>query len=199
MYSIFIIIFYITTRVLLNSIWDQFPIYLSYIYEIILVALSYWVYKNEEIKPWTKGRYKEYLYQMLPWLPLGFILHLLAKISGITIPFDITHLTTTLLLLIVAPVLEELIFRYMLWIAVEKFIKKPEWQIWISAIFFSLGHVIIMMTIPMEFRAFVLYQAAYVLVLSIGASYLRMKSKGMLAPITVHFLFNLGFYLVRFV
>jgi len=199
MYSIFIIFFYLTTRILLNSIWDQLPIYLSYVYEIILVAISYWMYKNEEVKPWSTGQIKEYATQLIPWLPLGFVVHWLAKISGITIPFDITHPTTVFLLLIVAPVLEELIFRYMLWSAVEKFVKKAEWQIWISAIFFSLGHVIIMMTLPTEFRAFVLYQAAYVVALSIGAAYLRIKTKGMIAPIALHFLFNFGFYLARFI
>lgn len=199
MYSIFIIFFYLTTRVLLNSIWDQFPEYFVYIYELILVAISCWVYKNEEVKPWSTGYIKNYFIQLIPWLPLGFIVHWLAKVSNVSFPFDVTHPKTIFLLLVLAPVLEELIFRYMLWIAIEKFIKKTEWQIWISALFFSLGHVVIMLILPTEFRAFVLYQAAYVVALSIGASYLRIKTKGMIAPIAVHFLFNLGFYLARYI
>jgi membrane protease YdiL (CAAX protease family) len=98
-------------------------------------------------------------------------------------------------LLLVAPILEELIFRFALWEAVSDFIKNEELQVWISSLFFSLGHLVAMYMLSPDFRPFVLYQSMYVIILGFGVSQMRIKTGGVLGSILIHFLFNLGFYL----
>jgi membrane protease YdiL (CAAX protease family) len=126
---------------------------------------------------------------------MGFGVYRLANFSGISIPFDFKSLELVFMLLVIAPVLEELIFRFALWELVDDLIQNKEIQIWISAILFSVGHLVTIFMISPDFRPFVLYQAIYVIILSIGASKMRQESKGIIGSILVHFLFNFGFYL----
>jgi membrane protease YdiL (CAAX protease family) len=131
----------------------------------------------------------------VPWPLMGFGVYRLANFSGISIPFDFKSLELVFMLLLIAPILEELIFRFALWELVDDLIQNKEIQIWISAILFSVGHLITIFMISPDFRPFVLYQAMYVIILSIGAAKMRQESKGIIGSILVHFFFNFGFYL----
>jgi membrane protease YdiL (CAAX protease family) len=111
------------------------------------------------------------------------------------IPFEFNSYATLFLLLIVAPILEELIFRFALWEAVSDYVKSEELQIWISSLLFALGHLVSMYLLPPDYRPFVLYQSVYVIILGFGVSQMRIKTGSLTGSILIHFLFNLGFYL----
>jgi membrane protease YdiL (CAAX protease family) len=80
-------------------------------------------------------------------------------------------------------------------VSFNRLCKNKEAEHWASAIFFSIGHLIAIFTLPPDFRPFVLYQGMYVIILSLGASTMRVATRGVLGPVILHAIFNLGFYL----
>ena len=194
--AFFILIFYTTVRIGFNSIWESIsPIY-SYLFELIFVGVVYWYYQNKKsIKLFQIENKNHTLLRLLPWPFIGYFIYRLAAHSTIIIPFEFKSATNIILLLVVAPILEELIFRLALWEAVDEINQNKEVQIWISSILFSIGHLISFYMLPPDYRPFVMYQAVYVVILGIGASKMRQESKGIIGSILVHFLFNFGFYL----
>src|SRR5262245_14135195 len=117
-----ILLFYIIFRIGCDSFWQQFSVYYSYAFEAAFVAAVGFYYRNElkwkiDIKP-----------NLMPFvwsLAGGFSVFKIAGLSGITIPFDLSSSETIFLLLILAPILEELIFRMALWQPLEHVLKKP--------------------------------------------------------------------------
>lgn len=196
MTAFFILAFYLTTRIGLNSVWDQLnPIY-SYLFELAFVSTTIFLYKTERKTELLNFKISPTNYlRLLPWPFLGLIFYRLAVKANILIPFDFNNGASLVLLLIVAPILEELIFRFSLWVSFDRLCKNKEIQHWASAIFFSIGHLIAIFTLPPDFRPFVLYQGMYVIILSLGASKMREATNGVAGPILLHALFNLGFYL----
>jgi membrane protease YdiL (CAAX protease family) len=194
--AFFILVFYTTVRIGLNSLWETVnPLY-SYLFEVIFVSLVYWFYRTKKnIKLFAFENKLQSVNRLIPWLPIGYIVYRLAVKAQIVIPFEFNTATNILLLLVVAPILEEFIFRLALWEAMDEISSNKELQIWVSSILFSVGHLISMFILPPEYRQFILYQAVYVVILGIGSSKMRQESKGIIGSILVHFLFNLGFYL----
>lgn len=191
----FIILFYVTIRIGLNSYWDLVnPLY-SYLFEVCFVISTYLVFKKKrEIKLFKLDLDQKNFLRLLPWPFVGYIIYRLAVKSTILVPFELTSLSTIFFLLVVAPLLEEFIFRFALWEAVSDLIKNEELRVWISAILFSLGHLVSMYLVSPDFRPFILYQSMYVIILGIGTSQMRLKTGGILGSILIHFLFNFGFY-----
>lgn len=196
MMSAFIIIFYLTIRIGLNSFWDTLnPIY-SYLFELSFVVSTYLVYtKRKKITLFAFEMNKSNLLRLVPWPFVGYFVYRLAFKSTMLIPFEFNSILILFLLLVVAPILEEFIFRFALWEAVGDLIKNEELQVWISSLLFSLGHLVAMYMLSPDFRPFVLYQSMYVIILGFGVSQMRIKTGGVLGSILIHFLFNLGFYL----
>jgi len=196
MMSIFIIFFYLTIRIGLNPLWETISPLYSYLFEVCFVVSCFLVYrKKKKHKIFNVELDKNFLLQLLPWPFVGFIVYRLALKSTILIPFEFNSVQILLLLLIVAPVLEEFIFRYALWEAVSDLVKSDELKVWISSLLFSIGHLISMFMISPDFRPFVLYQSFYVIILGFGVSQMRIKTGSITGSILIHFLFNLGFYL----
>lgn len=194
MVSIFLIIFFIVSRVFLNSLWEQISVYYSYLYELLFVIGVFFYVKNKQR---TKFKFKidfTNFLRLLPWPFLGFFIYQLAVKAQIIIPFDFRPFEIKVMLLLIAPILEELIYRYALWELFDNLTENNEIKIWFSSIMFSIGHLLAMFMIGPEFRPFVLYQAIYVVVLSIACSKIRIETKSILSSILLHFLFNLGFY-----
>lgn len=196
MMSIFIIFFYLTIRIGLNPLWETIsPIY-AYLFEVCFVVSCYLVYrKKKERKIFNVELNKDFFLRLLPWPFVGFVVYRLAQKSTILIPFEFNSVQILFLLLVVAPVLEEFIFRYALWEAVGDLVKSDELKVWISSLLFSVGHLISMFMISPDFRPFVLYQSFYVIILGFGVSQMRIKTGSITGSILIHFLFNLGFYL----
>lgn len=195
MMSAFIILFYLTIRIGLNSYWEMVnPLY-SYLFEICFVISTYLVFrKKREINLFKFELNQKNIIRLLPWPFVGYVIYRLALKSTILIPFDFSSYTLVFLLLIFAPILEEFVFRFALWEAVSDYVKSEELQVWISSILFSFGHLASMYMLPPDFRPFVLYQSVYVIILGIGVSQMRIKTGSIFGSIIIHFLFNLGFY-----
>lgn len=128
-------------------------------------------------------------------LASGFLVYRLAKPVGIPIPFDLRDGHTLLLLLGVAPVLEELIFRMALWESFSAFSRKVRFALIGTTLLFAGGHFAAYPFVPEAYRGFVIYQTLYVLVLGAVAGLRRSKTGAVAPAIGVHFAFNFGFFL----
>lgn len=188
-----VFIIFIIVRILLNHLWEKCSVYYSYLFEILFV-FSVYFYLNKRVQVnLIKKINKKFCYKFLPWLVFGFIVIKAAKYSGILIPFEFKNFELLFMLLVIAPVLEELIFRFALWELFRDLNKNEEIQIWVSSLLFSLAHFVVIFSVPAEFKPFVLYQSAYVFILGLGVSKTRQESNSITSSILVHFLFNLGF------
>jgi len=134
---------------------------------------------------------------LLLTLIAGYTIFKAAIYGGILIPFEFDSWLTVFLLLIVAPILEELLFRFVFMNANSKVIKNKFIVVLLSAVVFSLAHFNALRYVPEVVRGFVIYQGLYTLVLGAVTAmvYYVLTEKRILAAIGVHFLFNLGFYL----
>lgn len=187
-----IILFYLISRLALDSFWQQVSPYYAYAFEVIFVFAVGIIYKRQ--LRW-KIQIIENLLPIMIAILGGFAIYKLAPFSGISIPFDLNATETICLLLIVAPILEEAIFRMALWEPMEKIFKKQSTTLIGSSILFSLGHFIALWTVPEQFRAFVLYQTLYVILLGLGAGWRRLVTGSVVPAILVHFGFNFGFFI----
>jgi len=98
-------------------------------------------------------------------------------------------------LLLFAPILEELVFRQTFQrVLISTMGGKRVTSMLVAAIF-AFSHLIGLAVLPSEYVPFIGFQVFYTFVLGVicGQSLLRFHS--VLAPIFMHFLFNLSFYL----
>lgn len=197
MISLFVFVFFITSRILLNSLWEQFSVYYSYAFELLFVLASFWFLRKKEINFKFKATKSLIIKSVLMFL-LGAATIKLAKHSGFTIPFTLDNAEVIFLLLIIGPVLEELIFRFALWEWFDNIVKNKEIQLWTSTFLFSLSHFMAIFLISPDLRPFVLLQSFYVLILGAVVSKVRQESNSFLPSILVHFAFNLGFFIGNF-
>lgn len=97
-------------------------------------------------------------------------------------------------LLILAPIFEELVFRGAFNGLMNKFKLKEIYIHFISAVTFSLSHLPAYFVLDIEFKSFILFQVFYTFILGWICSKSYQKTKGILEPILLHFVFNLAFY-----
>lgn len=128
-------------------------------------------------------------------LVLGMLVAFSTRSLGLVIPFNLRAPETILFLLGIGPVLEELIFRVLLWDPLVDLLKRPNWVLAITAVLFSLSHLYALFDVPSELVTFVWYQGVYTLLLGLLCGSSRLSSGTISQPILVHFLFNLGFWL----
>ena len=174
--------------------------YVTYYFELLCVisalVVSYRNFLNELKFP------KAAFYGMALSLAAGAGVFKLATPLGLEIPFQFNSLEILFFLLIVAPVLEELIFRWLLWKPIETVAKKPFVALIVCALVFSYSHfhpLVFIVFIPNELRDFIYYQTAYTFLLGLGCGYYVYRYASLSAAIAIHFAFNLGFYLASFI
>lgn len=124
----------------------------------------------------------------------GFLVYKLAKPLSLTIPFQLQDKQTIALLLVVAPCLEEALFRMAIWEPLEDLLRAAWVVIFTTSFIFSFAHFFAWWRVPEQFHAFILYQTAYVFVLAFYCGLRRLQTGSMLISVIVHFGFNLGFY-----
>lgn len=98
-------------------------------------------------------------------------------------------------LLLFAPILEELVFRQTFQrVLISNMGGKRVTSMLVASIF-AFSHLVGLMVLPVEYVPFVGFQVFYTFVLGVicGQSLLRFHS--VFAPIFMHFIFNLCFYL----
>ncbi len=191
--AIILLVVFIFVRILLETIWRSLSEYYSYFFELFFIALTFFIYRKR-ITVWKKLRLKDWLIALLS-LASGLVIYKLASPLGLIVPFDFKARETLFFLLIVAPLLEEALFRGALWETLKGFSSRGWFLIIGSTFLFSIGHLASFWFVPEEFKSFVLYQATYVIFLALVLGRQRLKTNSLSVPVVIHFVFNLGFYL----
>lgn len=133
-------------------------------------------------------------------LLLGVATYKAAGFTNVLVPFDLTDRYTIVALIVIAPVLEELLFRQGLWFSLEtvsaRMDRARSWFPWVAtSVLFSLSHAEALLTALPEFHPFIWYQTAYTLLIGLwfGRAYQQSQSVGF--TMGLHFAFNTGFWL----
>ncbi len=196
-HAIAIIALYLGVRLGLDFVlWRQMSPYAAYVFEAALVFWAWRVFQKHFHASFVPGTFT-FLDFLLPLL-MGFAVHRLALFAHIPIPFDLSGWETRFLLLALAPVLEELIFRGALWEGLRALVKTNSNILILTSAVFAVGHFQALWSVPESFRSFVLYQTLYVLVLGLAAGWRRIVTDTVLSPMLIHFSFNLGFFLAAY-
>lgn len=98
-------------------------------------------------------------------------------------------------MVILAPILEELVFRMGIGELQLKFLPRFKWNFLLNGFIFSLSHALALFVVPDEFIVFIWCQIFYTFVLGMLCFNSFVKTRNPLFPITVHLSFNLCFYL----
>lgn len=186
-----ILIAYAVIRFGFDHAWREVSPYFSYAFEFGFALAVGYAYRRD--LRFTLKLGQELRLGFLPAFFAGFAIYKLVGLSTLTVPFDFHSAETLVLLLVLAPTLEELLFRMALWEPAEKLLKNPATTLFITTSLFSMGHLMALFTVPGQFKPFVLIQSLYVMLLGLGAGYRRIRSGTFLAGTIVHFGFNLGF------
>jgi membrane protease YdiL (CAAX protease family) len=192
-WAIVIISLYILGIMVAESFfWNNYSVYYSYLFEVIIVVGAWFLIHPTVI--WKKLEHNSFTTVTLSFF-LGLIVFHLAKPMKLFVPFDFKSNETLVLLLVVAPILEEAIFRMALWDAFRQFTKNHFALIAITSFLFMAGHLSAYWFVSDEYKGFVLYQAAYVVLLGFLTGVSRLKTESLNSPVLTHFVFNFGFFL----
>lgn len=139
-------------------------------------------------------------------IPKNFIIRIVLVLGVALLCITILHLSEMLKspfkflenqfiqMLILAPIIEELVFRG----AIYELFKVAKVKIWvnnlINSILFALSHAYALTVLPDEFHPFIFFQLKYTFVLGHLCAKSRERTYGILEPILLHFIFNLVFY-----
>ncbi len=117
----------------------------------------------------------------------------ITRVVGIAVPFNVSNRETVFFLLAVAPILEEFVFRFLLWKPIERAANaQTAW--WATSLAFSYSHLHAIWFVPPEYQKFLIYQTAYTLPLGLACGWMLRKQKSLLSSMLLHFAFNLGFF-----
>lgn len=186
LFGVYVFIRYFCTQ-WLESLWE----YASYFFELV-VAICSCMLINEKLKFNIKNIPKILIISTSS-LMIGLFIYRFAFANKILIPFDLTSIESLVFLLIVAPVLEEGIFRFFLWKTFASL--NIKFAFILTTIFFSYSHFHAYWFFPQNFHQFIFYQTIYTLILSLLCGYSVWKYNSLVGSILIHFAFNLGFYL----
>jgi membrane protease YdiL (CAAX protease family) len=98
-------------------------------------------------------------------------------------------------LLIFAPILEELIFRQTFQRVLIHSVGGKRVTSMLVAAIFAFSHLIALKVLPVEYIPFIGFQIFYTFVLGVLCGQALLRFHSVLAPIFLHFIFNLIFYL----
>ncbi|MBK7961601.1 MAG: CPBP family intramembrane metalloprotease [Bdellovibrionales bacterium] len=184
---------YLVIRFGLTVQLDSFGEYASYFFETALVLIAIVLTGKSFFEMFAVRR--SVLFGAFGTSIAGFAIYKLATTVGILIPFDLQGKETILMLLLVAPILEEFIFRFFLWQPIDSLIKRPVFTWSITSLIFSYSHLHTIWFVPAEIHPFIILQTIYTLALGFACGYFVFRQKSILGAILLHFFFNLGFYL----
>lgn len=184
--------FYLVVRFFFSARLDSFGAYASYVLEAVLVVVAIAIVgfgRRKSVGP-------------AKWLGLGGVLALaagfgafkIAVMNGIPIPFNLEGAETLVFLLVVAPILEEALFRFFIWVPIAGLLNRTVAFV-VTSLLFSYAHFHAYFFVPAEIHSFIYYQTAYTLLLAIGCGYWVWRYNSMVGAIATHFAFNLGFCL----
>lgn len=98
-------------------------------------------------------------------------------------------------LLLFAPILEELVFRQTFQRMLVSTVGGKKVTSMLVASIFAFSHLIGLTVLPAEYVPFIGFQVFYTFILGLICGQALLRFGSVLAPITLHFLFNLMFYI----
>tara|TARA_B110001454_G_C12723340_1_gene436806 strand:+ start:21993 stop:22673 length:681 start_codon:yes stop_codon:yes gene_type:complete len=197
-YAIMILaLVYLVIRFAFTAQLDALGVYSSYIFEVICLVLAAAILGKRTLTnlSFTKS--------VLPWTPVslvaGFAIYKAAGPLEILIPFVFNTPETLIFLLIVAPVLEEAIFRFFLWQSFQISTRGRIIALILTSLIFSYSHLHAIWFVAPEIHKFVLFQTAYTLALGFACGFFVYRYASLTSAILIHFAFNLGFYIASII
>ena len=115
-------------------------------------------------------------------------------VGGLTTPFRFVE-ELPLQVLVLAPILEECVFRFALFEPLRRVIRKKIIMFCTNAALFSLSHAYALRVLPDSFHPFIYFQLSYTFLLGWVCAKAKDISGSLVEPILLHFIFNLMFYL----
>lgn len=185
--------FYLVIRFGFTTQLDALGNYGSYIFEVICVSVAIGLFGKKIFS--TVKIFKSVSYGMIIGLGAGFGIFKLAGVLSIAIPFDLKGTETVLFLLVVAPILEEAIFRFLVWQPIQYISQRPIIALVSTSLIFSYSHLHAIWFVPPEVHKFIIYQTVYTFLLGLTCGYYVYRYSSLACAILIHFAFNLGFYL----
>jgi len=173
--------------------WEKIPsaISFSYIFDFLFTLGVCFFFRLPWIFKWKLTRQVLYVFSTVIALALGSIYSI--SFFDIQVPFRLVNNLEWHLLLF-APMIEELVFRQ----TFQRFLMtniggKRVTSMLVAAIF-AFSHLIGLRVLPSEYVPFIGFQVFYTFILGILCGQALLRFKTILAPISMHFLFNLLFY-----
>lgn len=191
--GVILVVAYVVLRLVADPFfWRNISEFYSYAFEMGFVGIAWFIFRKQVnlLRNLTKVDGVALLVAIFS----GFLVFRAAGWMHVPIPFDLSAALTIVMLLIVAPILEELIFRMALWQALGSFIEAGWIVLLATTVLFAAGHFAAYWFVPQQFQGFVMYQTFYVVLLGIAAGWRRLQSGSVVAAVIVHFGFNLGFF-----
>lgn len=174
--------------------WENFQfnstISVSYFWDILFATTIGLLYKL----PITKITFTKAIPRSIAILFLAVVSIIFIRTVGAPAPFKYLE-RPILQLLILAPILEEFVFRYALMGASLESINNENKAMLLGAFLFSLSHLPGVWHLPGEFHPFIYVQLTYTFFMGWVICKARVRTGGVVEPIFLHFLFNLCFYI----
>lgn len=190
----FLLFLFFVGRLGLDAVlWSQLPPYYSYGFEILLVGLAAWIF-CKEFKSSLRFPLTKYVgVAALLFFAFGWITSQVMGQLGLHFPLNFRDLEIAIIAFLIAPVLEELLFRFVLWESFRKFAVPARGVIVLTAVGFSFSHFLSYFQLTDIFRQVILFQTAYTFVLGIFLGLVRSRTGSVVSSMGMHLLFNLGF------
>jgi membrane protease YdiL (CAAX protease family) len=173
---------------------DLFPessVPLSYLWDIVFTVMAYFWCRQPLYFRFQDQRLLA-LYAAVT-LSLAVLAIIIMNLIGVTHAFSmLDHLFIEMV--VVAPILEELVFRLAFGLATQETSLPERKQALINAGIFSFAHLIAYFVVPDVFKGFIIAQTFYTFFLGYFCFQIFQKTRNILYSIFLHFIFNLTFY-----
>jgi len=182
---------YFLSSYFFNNQLVRIDAYMPYAVEVFWVIMTLMIFRDN-----IDFHYKFsflHIFELLLLIGFGFVICILAKYLHIAIPINKSDPHTLILLLIVAPILEELIFRKTLFSIFERIYNNSTFIVIVTAIMFSYAHFHYIFSVGRTYQSFIIYQSVYTLVMGLWFGLRILNLKSINGTIIMHFCVNIGF------
>lgn len=136
---------------------------------------------------------RRYVIVCLLTIPIAAVIIWLNNLLKIETPFALVN-NPALQLLLMAPLIEELVFRHAFF-SLGQSLKLPKvLEVHYNSALFAISHMASIWVLPPKYYGFIAYQVIYTFFLGRICTKVLLRQESILAPIGVHFVFNLVFY-----
>ncbi len=171
------------------TFWDS-TISITYLYDLFFSLIVFFAFKSFSTIKITNG----IIVRLIATAIISSLCVTIAKLSSLSAPFKYVD-NLFIQILILAPIIEEIVFRYALFVPFQKVFKGKRNLYLFNGVLFSASHASALFILPEEFFGFIYFQIGYTFILGWLCAKARDESKSMIEPILLHFIFNLIFYI----